>query len=49
MRCATHIDVFPFDRVQQLLPFGFVYGWWQDLSTLTGSAVGSGMEMVGLW
>jgi len=42
-------DVFPFDRVQEMLPFGFLYEWWQSLCTLTGSAVGSGMEMAGLW
>lgn len=30
-------------------PFGFVYGWWQGLCTLTGSVVGSGLQMAGLW
>ena len=43
------IDVIPIDAAVRKLPFGFVYGWWRGICTLTGSAVGSGLQAAGLW
>lgn len=46
---SRQYDVIPIDSAIRNLPFGFVYGWWQSICTLTGSVVGSGVQMSGLW
>ncbi|KAF6222765.1 hypothetical protein HO133_000813 [Letharia lupina] len=43
------IDIIPVDAAIKSFPFGFVYGWWRGVCTLTGSVVGSGLQMSGLW
>ncbi|KAF6237292.1 hypothetical protein HO173_004761 [Letharia columbiana] len=42
-------DIIPVDAAIRSFPFGFVYGWWRGVCTLTGSVVGSGLQMSGLW
>ena len=42
-------DIFPLDKLPGLLPFGFLYGWWRGLATLTGAVVGGGLQASGLW
>ena len=43
------IDIIPLDAAMKSLPLGFVYGWWQAICTITGSVVGSGLQMTGIW
>ena len=43
------VDAVPMDSLQALVPFGFLYGWWRGLATLTARVVGGGMQVVGLW
>lgn len=35
--------------IKNLLPLGFLYGWWPCVCTLAGVVVGSGVQMAGLW
>ncbi len=43
------LDVFPLDKLHEILPFGFLYKWWQGLATITGGIVGRALNISGLW
>lgn len=46
----THqYDAFPLDHASDVLPFGFLYGWYKSLAATVGDFTGAVLEWTGLW
>ncbi|BFZ58468.1 hypothetical protein PYCC9005_005531 [Savitreella phatthalungensis] len=49
VRIAAQYDAFPIDAASQVLPLGFLYGWWKLAAGTTGGVVGAVLDRTGLW